>query len=90
MIDFSREKLIPVLQVPLHLPPTVSGKPRHFTTIYRWCRVGVWGVKLPTVSVGGQLYCTYAGLNSFMEAMTAARERRLSSKEPAEVLTDAR
>ena len=67
MIDTSNEPLIPIREIPNHLP---GAKP-HKATVWRWVLTGVRGVKLETVLVGGRRYTNATAIERFIQATTA-------------------
>ncbi len=42
------------------------------STLYRWRKYGIKGIRLETVMIGGRRYVSRAALRSFVERMTAA------------------
>lgn len=67
MIDISSEQMVPVNQVPAHLPGRT-----HCSTIWRWVNKGVRGQRLETVMIGGIRYTSLESLQRFVEATTRA------------------
>jgi len=63
------ENMISLVEAARSLP----GRP-HASSLYRWCRKGVRGVKLQTWLVGGRRYTTIAALEQFIAATTAAAD----------------
>ena len=57
MIDLKAEQVIPLGQVPRHLP----NRP-HVSTIYRWTTAG-----LETVKIGGRVFTSLEALDRFAE-----------------------
>jgi hypothetical protein len=51
----------------------LPGRP-HPSTIWRWRRKGIGGVKLRTVRIGGRTYVQRHALEEFIEAMTRASD----------------
>lgn len=51
----------------------VPGHP-HPSTIWRWRRKGIGGVKLRTVRIGGRSYVQRHALEEFIQAMTRAAD----------------
>ena len=47
-----------------------SGKPVHFSTIYRWATRGVGGVRLEVAKIGGRLVTTTEALERFVMSCT--------------------
>lgn len=67
MIDLTTETALTLREAGEESP----GKP-HRTTIDRWWRRGVRGVRLETCLVGGKRYTTRESLHRFFTATTAA------------------
>jgi hypothetical protein len=44
------------------------------STLWRWHRRGISGVKLETVVIGGRRYTSHEALRRFVDATTSARE----------------
>jgi len=95
MVHYELETLIPLREVPNHLP-TRRGRKVHISTIYRWCKKGMHGLRLETVRVGGITYTNDRALQRFLRApkvsapptafadpsqLTAAKRARLQSLE---------
>ena len=70
MIDMIHETL---LRVPSEVANHVPGRP-HPSTIWRWHRQGVHGIRLETVLVGGTRYSSVEAVQRFIERTTAAAE----------------
>lgn len=70
MIDTNCECLI---SVPTGVSKIVPGRP-HASTIWRWHRRGVKGVRLETVLIGGRRYTSREALARFSERVTAAAD----------------
>jgi hypothetical protein len=47
-------------------------------TVLRWCREGVYGVRLPRNRVGGRVYYTWADYVAWQQRVDRERERLLS------------
>ena len=58
--------LIPLANVPSHLPRRASGKKFSTATIYRWTSVGVRGRRLRTLLVGGTQFVDPGDLAAFI------------------------
>lgn len=69
MPDFFTETAITLQEATEVIP----GKP-HVTSVYRWCKYGVRGVKLESHFVGGRRFTTKEALTRFFEATTEASE----------------
>lgn len=69
MVSLMSETLLPLAEAGRSLPP----KPGP-STLWRWHRRGISGVKLETVVIGGRRYTSQEALRRFVDATTAARE----------------
>ena len=74
MIDTLKEKVIPLNQVPDHLPRTPRGNPIHIASVYRWADAGVRGVILETIAIGGSRYTSVEAISRFVAATTEAMQ----------------
>lgn len=64
-INLQHESLLPLTEVPRHLPLR-KGKRTHYSTIYRWATKGVRGHVLESALVGGLRYTTHEALERFV------------------------
>lgn len=87
MIDLTKETLVPLSQVPKHLPRRPSGKKIHISAIYRWQGKGIRGVRLETAVLGGSTFTSTEAIIRFSERLTA---QRANPKTPISRLTRAR
>ena len=69
VLSLPRGDLLTINQAARRLP----GSP-HPSTIWRWRKKGIGGVRLCTVLVGGRRYITVEVLEQFIASMTASRE----------------
>ncbi|MGE3819866.1 MAG: DUF1580 domain-containing protein [Isosphaeraceae bacterium] len=68
MNPLTAETLIPLGEVPDHVPRP-EGAPRvNASTVWRWRKTGVRGATLETVAVGGRVYTSAEALARFIEA----------------------
>lgn len=74
------EKLIPIRQLPRHIP----GRP-HLSTIFRWLSRGVRGIRLASVRVGGRRFVSPAQIENFIAAVTSAGAESSPSRDTARV-----
>lgn len=65
MIDVRTEEVIPVREVPEHVPKKRGNKKVHISTVHRWISRGVRGRRLETILVGGERYTSWEALNRF-------------------------
>ncbi|MBA5868341.1 MAG: DUF1580 domain-containing protein [Nitrospira sp. CR1.3] len=73
MIDFSKEHLIPLRDVPRHLPPRPHGGRLHVSACYRWVLRGLRGVVLESIRIGGATYTSIEALQRFGDALSGSR-----------------
>lgn len=66
-------KKIPLKDLPAHLPKK-RGKKIAVSTIYRWTRAGVAGVRLETSWVGGMRVVDLSAVDEFFEAVARSRQ----------------
>ncbi len=67
-----KTRLIPLLEVPLHLPPSPrTGRAVHRATLFRWIQIGVHGVRLKPTRIGGATYVAQEDLEDFIERTSA-------------------
>jgi hypothetical protein len=70
MIDVVSESL---LRIPIEASKAFPGRP-NASTIWRWHRSGVKGVRLETVVVGSRRYTSREAIQRFIERTTAAAD----------------
>jgi len=86
MIDIQNEKLRLLSQSAREIP----GRP-HISTVFRWWRHGVKGVKLETVLVGGRRFTSAEAIQRFIQRLSAStpvqrvEEKRHRSKDSQRV-----
>jgi Protein of unknown function (DUF1580) len=82
-IDLYEETLVSLAEAVCLLP----GRRPHSSTLWRWYRRGVHGVRLETVVVGGRRFTSRAAIERFIQRTTAARNGATASlnerQEPA-------
>ena len=71
MIDISQETLLPIREVPRHLPPRPNGKRVHISAVYRWTQRGIRGAVLEAIRIGGSTYTSTEALQRFAERLSA-------------------
>lgn len=67
MIDAMKDPLIPLANVAAKFPAP-SGKRRSMSSLIRWVKKGVDGVRLEAVRVGGSWYTTEEAVNRFIQS----------------------
>ena len=70
MLHFDDEDLITLAEAARLVPGQ-----RHPATLWRWANIGVAGVRLDSLEIGGVAYTSPKALQSFCEAVTAAKAR---------------
>jgi Protein of unknown function (DUF1580) len=63
MIDIANEHLCRLVDAPMEIP----SKP-HISTVVRWTRQGVKGVRLETVVIGGRRFTSLEAIQRFIQA----------------------
>ncbi len=71
MIDLTADNPISLTAAARNLPK-IDGKRPHTSTIWRWCRRGIRGVRLEYAKVGGRIVTTSRCLNEFAARLAAA------------------
>lgn len=69
--------LYPLTRLPLPIRPNVS-------TVHRWVKRGVRGVRLATVRIGGRIYVSRADLDAFHAAIAAGWSRAVAPTSPSD------
>lgn len=70
-IDILREELVSFRQLAASLPRRRKNRPIHTSTIHRWRRPGLRGVRLDAVRIGGAWHTSREAFARFCEQMTA-------------------
>jgi hypothetical protein len=70
-IDVEEETLLSLSEAARHVPQ-LNGRRVHTSTIFRWCRRGLRGVRLGYVRVGRRMATSQEALNRFFHALAAA------------------
>src|SRR4051812_48707200 len=74
MIDSRSESLFTLTEVPEHVPKA-RGRRIHTSTIWRWTKRGIRGVKLETIRIGGRTYTSTEALSRFFLVLSQADPR---------------
>lgn len=80
-IDTTKEKIRSFAQVGRHGRPPDS-RPLAPSTIWRWHKKGISGVRLETICIGGTRYTSVEALQRFFDAVTLARSTQDAAEEP--------
>ena len=72
MIDIHKEKLLTLAEAARHpsLPRRRQGKRPHVSSIYRYAKTGIRGVRLETVRFAGSLCTTEQALQRFCDRLS--------------------
>ena len=83
MIDLQNESILSLSEAAKALP-RVEGKRPHTSTIFRWTRDGVRGVRLDSVRLGRRLCTSREALQRFVTALSEAPplERKPQPRNP--------
>lgn len=65
-MHFDADALIPISEVPKHLPLDRRGKRVHLASVHRWIHKGVAGRRLPAIKIGGRVYVHSEALHRFL------------------------
>ena len=71
MIDLSQEDLLSLSEACASLP-RIDGKRPHISTVWRWCRKGIHGVRLEHVRLGHRICTSREALSRFANALAEA------------------
>src|SRR4051812_20698904 len=69
-IDLASEAVVTLTKATKHFPERRSGKKPHPSTLFRWARAGVGGVRLEPTRVGGPLCASLEAIQRFAEALS--------------------
>ncbi len=72
-IDATQEELLSLAQAAKVMPP-VNGKRPAVSTLWRWCRKGLGGVRLDYVRVGRNIATSREAMSRFFNALAAKDE----------------
>ena len=81
VINVLQEELLTFAQAARHARPRGS-KPAAPSSLWRWHKKGISGVRLETIYIGGTRYTSVEALQRFFDAVTAAKEAKLATEEP--------
>ena len=80
-IETSSEELLTLAQAARRYRPPDT-RPLAPSTIWRWHKKGISGVKLETICIGGTRYTSAEALKRFFDAVTLARSSQANTPEP--------
>ena len=78
MVELSSESLISLKDACAYLP----GRP-HISTMWRWIKRGIAGIRLETVKVGGKRFTSVEAIERFIASTTAEADIALSGDNSA-------
>lgn len=81
MIDLRSEGLLSLTDAAKALPP-IGGKRPHVSTIWRWCRKGVRGVRLEHIRLGHRVCTSLEALNRFAHSLAEAPQQAAPAADP--------
>jgi hypothetical protein len=71
VIDISKEKLQSLAALARTLPPGRLGRGVHPSTLTRWARRGLRGIRLETIQAGGRMCSSLEALARFFAALSS-------------------
>lgn len=81
MIDLKREKLLS-LRDASRAVPKIDGRKPHMSTLWRWCRKGVRGVRLEYVRLGHRVCTSSEALSRFANNLADVDARDYATAPP--------
>lgn len=72
-IDLQSETVVSLTQATKALPP-IDGRRIHVSTLWRWARKGVRGVRLEHIRLGHRVCTSLEALNRFAQSLADAQE----------------
>ena len=89
MIDIDKEEPLSLTDAARSLP-SIDGKRPHASTLWRWCRKGLRGVRLEYLRLGRRIVTTQQALARFMQRLAEMdQEDIVSSTNPSEKVNNA-
>lgn len=82
MINISHEELLPLAEAAEKLPARRNGSRPHATTLYRWAKHGLNGVRLEVLRVGDTTCTSLPALQRFFNRLTEVRLQIEQALEP--------
>jgi hypothetical protein len=80
MIDLAAEQLITLEEAVRLRPEGRGGRPTHVSTVYRWIKTGVRGVRLEGLRLGGRLHTSREALQRFADRLTGLAEAQPTTR----------
>ena len=73
-IDTTNEQLLSLTDAAKSLPKRRAGKRPNVATLYRWCQIGVRGIRLEYTQIAGTKCTSTAALQTFFDRLTEQAE----------------
>jgi hypothetical protein len=73
-IDTTNEQLLSLTDAAKSLPHRRAGKRPNVATLYRWCQIGVRGIRLEYSQIAGTKCTSKEALSRFFDRLTAQAE----------------
>jgi len=68
MIDIEKEKPLSLSEA-TRVMPKIDGKKLHVSTMWRWCKKGLRGVRLEHIRIGHRVCTTYPAISRFVNKL---------------------
>ena len=68
MIDIEKEKPLSLAEA-TRVMPKIDGKKLHVSTLWRWCKKGLRGVRLEHIRIGHRVCTSYQAISRFVNAL---------------------
>ena len=78
MINITQEETFPLAEAAKFVPKR-HGRKVHFSTLWRWQKIGVRGVRLEVVRIGGALCTSREAVQRFVERLSEGQQQSLSA-----------
>lgn len=83
MISIHDERLIRLADVPKLIPSNRDGKKIHISTVFRWCRPGLRGIRLECVKIGGASFTSHEAVERFVAKLSTPIEASTDNPDEA-------
>ena len=77
-INLTNEELVTLSQAAEYLPK-ISHNKVHISTLWRWCKDGLWGNYLEYLNIGSRIFTSIQALQRFFIAVTQSNGGRKKS-----------
>lgn len=82
MIDIRTERLLTLCQAARQLPSLRNNRPIHASTLWRWAKKGLRGVKLEVLPIGGGKATSMEALQRFFAALAQLQDAPVERTAP--------